>query len=287
MADLWLAPRVGTDAALALAMIHVLITRGASTTRRSSPAGAMASTSWPRAPRNTRRRRAGAHRRARGATSSPPPACMPTGPPPSSAATASTPSAPACRRSAPTTASSPSAGNVDRPGGNLRMRTPKGFRNYIELLHMPAFRLDRRDRAAHHRRRPLPAVGRAQGLADGLPQPLRHRRHAHRPPLSRARALRQRGQHPRHLSQHAPHHRGAALARLRRGGGARHDADGGIRRHRAAEDHHAGGGRGLLHALRARPSSSPAPSCRRRARRAREIDIAASPAREDGRSARR
>ena len=28
MADLWLAPRVGTDAALALAMIHVLITEG-------------------------------------------------------------------------------------------------------------------------------------------------------------------------------------------------------------------------------------------------------------------
>jgi anaerobic selenocysteine-containing dehydrogenase len=34
-------------------------------------------------------------------------------------------------------------GNVDRPGGNLRMRTPKGFRNYIELLHQPAFRLPR------------------------------------------------------------------------------------------------------------------------------------------------
>ena len=28
------------------------------------------------------------------------------------------------------------------PGGNLRMRTPKGFRIYGELLHMPEFRLD-------------------------------------------------------------------------------------------------------------------------------------------------
>ena len=34
------------------------------------------------------------------------------------------------------------SGNVDRPGGNLRVRTPKGFKNYIDLLHMPEFRLD-------------------------------------------------------------------------------------------------------------------------------------------------
>jgi hypothetical protein len=34
------------------------------------------------------------------------------------------------------------SGNVDRPGGNFRMRTPKGFRNYGDLLHMPEFRLD-------------------------------------------------------------------------------------------------------------------------------------------------
>ncbi|HJZ43121.1 MAG TPA: molybdopterin-dependent oxidoreductase, partial [Hyphomicrobiaceae bacterium] len=34
------------------------------------------------------------------------------------------------------------SGNVDRPGGNMRLRTHKGFRNYLELLHDPAFRLD-------------------------------------------------------------------------------------------------------------------------------------------------
>jgi len=34
------------------------------------------------------------------------------------------------------------SGNVDRPGGNLRLRTPKGLRSYGDLLHMPQFRLD-------------------------------------------------------------------------------------------------------------------------------------------------
>ena len=31
---------------------------------------------------------------------------------------------------------------IDRPGGNLRQRMPKGFSTYIELLHRPEFRLD-------------------------------------------------------------------------------------------------------------------------------------------------
>jgi anaerobic selenocysteine-containing dehydrogenase len=39
------------------------------------------------------------------------------------------------------------SGNVDRPGGNMRMRTPKGMRNYGELLHMPQFRLDAENEA--------------------------------------------------------------------------------------------------------------------------------------------
>ena len=34
------------------------------------------------------------------------------------------------------------SGNIDRPGGNMRVRTPKGFKNYLDLLHDPAFRLD-------------------------------------------------------------------------------------------------------------------------------------------------
>jgi anaerobic selenocysteine-containing dehydrogenase len=33
------------------------------------------------------------------------------------------------------------SGNVDRRGGNRRVKTPRGFRSYLDLLHMPQFRL--------------------------------------------------------------------------------------------------------------------------------------------------
>jgi anaerobic selenocysteine-containing dehydrogenase len=33
------------------------------------------------------------------------------------------------------------SGNVDRLGGNRRLKTPRGFRGYLDLLHMPQFRL--------------------------------------------------------------------------------------------------------------------------------------------------
>ena len=33
-------------------------------------------------------------------------------------------------------------GNLDRPGGNRRIKRPEGFRSYIELLHDPAYRLE-------------------------------------------------------------------------------------------------------------------------------------------------
>ncbi|MEE2970301.1 MAG: molybdopterin-dependent oxidoreductase [Pseudomonadota bacterium] len=35
------------------------------------------------------------------------------------------------------------SGNLDRVGGNRRVKRPKGFRNYIDILHDPAFRLPR------------------------------------------------------------------------------------------------------------------------------------------------
>lgn len=35
------------------------------------------------------------------------------------------------------------SGNLDRPGGNRLAKRPKGFRNYLDLLHDPAFRLPR------------------------------------------------------------------------------------------------------------------------------------------------
>ena len=127
MADLWLAPRVGTDAALALAMTHVLIAEdlydkafvarwchgfdAAGRARRAVSAGGRGRAS-PACPPSR---------------SSPRRACMPTGPPPSSAATASTPSAPACRRSAPTTASSPSAATSTAPAATCACARRKGF----------------------------------------------------------------------------------------------------------------------------------------------------------------
>ena len=250
MADLWLAPTVGTDAALALAMMHVLIAEDlydkafvARWCHGFDAAGrAGRAVSAGRSPQRltgvpAEQIVAAARMYADG------PSTFVSG----HGIDAFSAGVQTFRAYHCLVAIS---GNVDRPGGNLRLRTPTRL---PQLHRSPAHAgvpPRRRDRAAHHRRRPLPAVGRAQGLADGLPQPLRHRGHAHGPPLSRARALCQRRQHPRHLSRHAPHHGGAALARLRGGGGARHDADGGVRRHRAAQDHHARGGGGLVHALR-------------------------------------
>ena len=209
MADLWLAPRVGTDAALALAMTHVLIAEGltdkAFVARWCHGFDELA---------------------GRAAQFTPAVAAQICGVPADDIVAAARMYA-----DGPSTFLSGHgidafsagvqtfrayhcllavSGNLDRPGGNLRVRTPKGFRNYLELLHDPAFRLDGRDRSQDHRRRPLPAVGGPQGLADGLPQPLRDRGDADGQALSGARALRERGQHPRHLSRHAAHDGGPA-----------------------------------------------------------------------------
>ena len=142
------------------------------------------------------------------------------------------------------------SGNVDRPGGNLRLRTPAGFKHYIDLLHMPEFRLDAETEQRTIGADRFPLWAGPKGWQTACHNPSVIEAMLTGKPLSRARALCQRRQHPRHLSRHAAHHGGAALARLRGGGGARHDADGRVRRHRAAQDHDAGGGGGLLHALR-------------------------------------
>ena len=142
MADLWLAPKIGTDAALALAMMHVLIARGPLRQGVRGAAGATASSSWPRGPRSIRRTSPHRSPACRPSRSWRRPACTRTGPPPSSAATASTPSAPACRRFAPTTASSPSAATSTAPAATCACARRAGFKSYIDLLHMPEFRLD-------------------------------------------------------------------------------------------------------------------------------------------------
>jgi thiosulfate reductase/polysulfide reductase chain A len=141
MADLWLAPKIGTDAALALAMVHVLIAEGlydkAFVAHRCHGFEELA-------------QRAAQY-------------------PPDVAATITGVSAEQIVAAARMYADGPStfvsghgidafsagvqtfrayhclvaiSGNVDRPGGNLRLRTPRGMRSYIDLLHMPQFRLD-------------------------------------------------------------------------------------------------------------------------------------------------
>ena len=142
IADLWLAPRIGTDAALALAMTHVLISEGlydkAFVARYCHGFEELA---------------------GRAAQYPPSVAETITGLPAEKIATAARMYA-----DGPSTFVSGHgidafsggvqtfrayhcllaiSGNVDRPGGNMRMRTPPGFRNYIDLLHMPQFRLDR------------------------------------------------------------------------------------------------------------------------------------------------
>jgi thiosulfate reductase/polysulfide reductase chain A len=141
MADLWLAPRVGTDAAFALAMVHVLIGEAlydkAFVERSCHGFDELA---------------------ARAAQYPPEVAERLTGVPANDIVAAARMFA-----DGPSTFVSGHgidafsagvqtfrayhcllaiSGNVDRPGGNLRMRTPKGFRNPGDLLHMPQFRLD-------------------------------------------------------------------------------------------------------------------------------------------------
>jgi len=141
MADLWLAPRIGTDAALALAMINVLIAEDLYDKRFVAE------------------RCHGFERLAeRAAGYTPDAAAALTGVPADDIAAAARMYA-----DGPSTFVSGHgidaasggvqtfrafhclvaiSGNVDRPGGNLRLRTPRGFRSYIDLLHDPAFRLD-------------------------------------------------------------------------------------------------------------------------------------------------
>ena len=141
IADLWLAPTIGTDAALALAMIHVTIGEGlydrAFVASRCHGFDALAE---------------------RAAQFPPDVAASITGVPAAEIVAAARMFA-----DGPSTFVSGHgidafsagvqtfrayhcllaiSGNVDRPGGNLRLRTPPGFKSYIDLLHMPQFRLD-------------------------------------------------------------------------------------------------------------------------------------------------
>ena len=141
MADIWLAPRVGTDAALALAMVHVLVAEGlydkafvaqhchgfeelATRAAQYPPEVAEGIAGVP-----ADKIAAAARMYADG------PSTFVSG----HGIDAASVGVQTFRAYHCLVAIS---GNVDRPGGNMRMRTPKGMRNYGELLHMPEFRLD-------------------------------------------------------------------------------------------------------------------------------------------------
>jgi anaerobic selenocysteine-containing dehydrogenase len=141
MADLWLQPRIGSDAALALAMTHVLISEGlydqafvqrwcqgfdelARRAAQFSPSVAERYTGVP-----ADKISAAARMYAEG------PSTFVSG----HGIDAFSAGVQTFRAYHCLVAIS---GNVNRPGGNLRVRTPKGFRNYGDLLHMPQFRLD-------------------------------------------------------------------------------------------------------------------------------------------------
>lgn len=141
LADLWLAPRVGTDAALALAMVHVLISEGlydkafvarwchgfdelAERAAQYPPATAQSLTGVP-----AEQIVAAARMYADG------PSTFVSGHGIDAfSAGVQTFRAYHCLLAI--------SGNVDRPGGNLRSRAPRGLKSYFELLHMPQFRLD-------------------------------------------------------------------------------------------------------------------------------------------------
>ena len=141
MADLWLQPQIGTDAALGLAMTHVLISEGlydkafvqrwchgftelAGRAAQFPPTVAERFTGVP-----ADKIIAAARMYAEG------PSTFVSG----HGIDAFSAGVQTFRAFHCLVAIS---GNLNRPGGNLRHRTPKGFRSYGDLLHMPQFRLD-------------------------------------------------------------------------------------------------------------------------------------------------
>jgi anaerobic selenocysteine-containing dehydrogenase len=141
MADLWLEPWIGTDAALGLAMTHVLISEGlydkdfvqrwchgfAELAERAAQFPPTVAEKYTGVPAD--RIIAAARMYAEG------PSTFVSG----HGIDAFSAGVQTFRAYHCLVAIS---GNINRPGGNLRLRTPKGFRSYGDLLHMPQFRLD-------------------------------------------------------------------------------------------------------------------------------------------------
>ena len=140
IADLWLQPRVGTDAAIALAMIHVVISENlydrAFVARWCEGFDALAvrAAQWPvaRAAQVSGVAPEAIVKAARIYADGP--ATFVSG----HGIDAVTGGVQAFRAFHCLLAIT---GNLDRPGGNRRIKRPAGFRNYTDLLHDPTFRL--------------------------------------------------------------------------------------------------------------------------------------------------
>src|SRR5262245_56716736 len=141
MADLWLQPQVGTDAALALAMTHVLISENLydqAFVRRwchGFEALAARAAQFPPAVAENMTGVAAERIVAAARMYADGPSTFVSG----HGIDAFSAGVQTFRAYHCLVAIS---GNVDRPGGNLRLRTPPGLRSYGDLLHMPQFCLE-------------------------------------------------------------------------------------------------------------------------------------------------
>lgn len=140
LADVWLRPRPGTDAAVALAMIHVLVSENlhdrefvARWTHGFDALAARAARYAPEVAAGLSGVPAGDIVRAARLYGDGPSAFVSGHGIDAFSAGVQTFRAYHCLVGI--------SGNLDRPGGNRRVKRPPGFRTYLDLLHDPAFRL--------------------------------------------------------------------------------------------------------------------------------------------------
>ncbi len=179
LADLWLRPRPGTDAAIGLAMLHVLVRDGrydrdfVARWCHGFDALAQRVSGWTPGARERGERRARRRDRAGGASVCRRPVVLRQ--------------RPWHRRGDERRADLPRVplpGRGERQPRSRRGQPPRqasaGLPHAARPRPRPCVPAAARDRAANDRRRTVSALGRAGWLADGLPQPGRDRRDPHR-----------------------------------------------------------------------------------------------------------
>ena len=140
LADIWMCPRVGTDAAIALAMMHVLISEGLYDRQfvheRCHGFEALAERAAQFPPDTTERLTGVPAQQIVEAAR-----IFADGPSTFVSGHGIDAASNGVQTFRAFHALAAISGNIDRPGGNLRQRTPKGFSSYLELLHRPEHRL--------------------------------------------------------------------------------------------------------------------------------------------------